>query len=141
MADIVTPQTRSRMMRAVRQKHTKPELEVRRLLRSLGLSYRISNSSLPGSPDIANRKRRWAVFVNGCYWHAHRSCRRTSGRLPESNQKWWLGKFSDNRRRDARKVRELRNKGFRVMIVWECQLTNSNAVAHRLGLMLGQQTR
>ena len=72
--DIVSAETRSQMMRAVGQKATRPELQVRRLLRELGVGYRVVNRDLPGSPDVANRRRRWAIFVNGCFWHGHRNC-------------------------------------------------------------------
>jgi DNA mismatch endonuclease (patch repair protein) len=105
-------------MGRVRQAGTKAELEIGAALRTLGLFYRKNVRSLPGSPDFANRSARWAVFVNGCYWHHHKGCRRAT--VPKSNRDFWLGKFAANRRRDARALRELRRMGFRVVLVWEC---------------------
>lgn len=111
---------RSALMARVRQKGTKPEIEVARALRSLGLFYRMNVRSLPGSPDFANKKRRWAIFVNGCYWHHHTGCRRAA--VPKSNAEFWRKKFRDNRARDARAIRALKNAGYRVVLVWECDV-------------------
>ena len=77
--DTVTPEVRSRIMKAVKQRGTGPELAVRALLSDLGVSYRVNNRKYPGSPDIVNRKRNWAIFVHGCFWHGHRSCVKTRG--------------------------------------------------------------
>ena len=126
LMDIVSPACRSRMMKSVKQRHTAPELIVRQTLRQLGVAYRVHNRSLPGSPDIANRSRKWAIFVNGCFWHGHRNCPKTvsgrAGRIPESNRLFWQTKLVANRRRDAQKILELRSLGFRVKVIWECQL-------------------
>lgn len=110
----------SRRMAGVRQKGTQIETTVATLLRQLGLSYRKNVSSLPGSPDFANRKRRWAIFVNGCFWHHHRRCKRAT--VPKANAEFWLEKFERNRSRDAQKIVALRRMGFRVVILWECRL-------------------
>lgn len=138
--DIVSQEKRSAMMRAVRQKDTPPELAVRRMLRSRGLSYRVRNRDLPGSPDIANRKRRWAVFVHGCFWHGHRNCAKTkggsSGRIPSRNREFWLEKVKANRARDARAVEELQALGFQVLVVWECELADPGGVEARLAEVL-----
>ncbi len=134
--DIVSPDKRSEMMRAVAQQGTPPEMAVRGILRGLGVGYRIHNRDLPGSPDIANRSRRWAVFVNGCFWHGHKNCEKTKGgrtsRIPRKNAGFWQEKLVANRRRDARKCRELRRQGFDVLIVWECQLRAPEPVRERL---------
>lgn len=134
--DIVPPATRSKMMRAVGQRGTEPEMVVRSILRSLGVSYRVNCRSLPGSPDISNRKRGWAVFVNGCFWHGHRNCSKTKGgssfRVPEGNRRYWAEKFEQNRRRDATKCRELRSLGLRVAIVWECEFSCPGRLEDRL---------
>jgi DNA mismatch endonuclease, patch repair protein len=134
--DIVSPQIRSRMMAAVGQKDTRTEMAVRRILHALGIRYRIRNRDLPGSPDIANRAGRWAVFVNGCFWHGHKNCRKTkstsSARVPKTRADFWSEKLVANRARDAKRCRELRRMGYRVMIVWECNL----ALAEELGLRL-----
>ena len=140
MSDSVTTETRSRIMRAVGQRDTSAELAVRRLLRGLGLHYRVKNRDLPGSPDIANRCHRWAVFVNGCFWHGHRNCPKTKSgrreRIPASNRSYWGPKIAENRSRDARKCRELRALGFRVMIVWECQLRDPYSLSSRISKRL-----
>lgn len=140
MSDIVTKRVRSRMMRAVSQRDTEPELVVRRILTSLGLRYRVHGRGLPGSPDAANRKRGWAVFVNGCFWHGHRNCRKTKSgrkeRVPASNGSYWGPKIAENRARDARKCRELRAMGFRVVIVWECELAHPDLLSQRLASRL-----
>ncbi len=134
--DIVSPETRSRMMKAVGQKDTKPELMVRRLLLQLGVRYRVRNRDLPGSPDVANRKRRWAVFVNGCFWHGHKNCRKTKAgrgiRVPRQNSQFWQTKLVDNRHRDARNCRDLRKLGYRTVVVWECELYDGAKVKRRL---------
>lgn len=99
--DIVAADVRSRMMRSVGQKNTKPELRVRHILYARGVRYRVSNRDLPGSPDIANRRRRWAVFVNGCFWHGHKGCSKTGGgrqfRTPVANYEYWNEKLASNR--------------------------------------------
>ncbi|WP_370098032.1 very short patch repair endonuclease [Bradyrhizobium yuanmingense] len=112
------PKTSARMAR-IRQRGTKIETIVATQLRDLGAHYRKNVKKLPGSPDFANRSKRWAIFVNGCFWHHHRGCLRAT--VPKSNRKFWIAKFRDNRRRDARCVTRLRREGYRVIIIWECQ--------------------
>ncbi|MFC2171388.1 very short patch repair endonuclease [Acidobacteriota bacterium] len=140
MVDIVSKEVRSHIMRSVKQRDTKPELAVRRVLKQLGNSYRIRNNDLAGSPDLANRKHRWAIFVNGCFWHGHRNCRKTKSgsgsRIPRHNNVFWQEKLVGNRRRDARKCRELRSTGFLVMIVWECELYDEEKLKTRLRRLL-----
>ena len=122
---------RSALMGRVRQRGTKPEIEVAAALRSLGASYRLNVRSLPGSPDFANKSKKWAVFVHGCFWHRHTGCRRAT--TPTNNREFWLEKFAANRRRDARSIRALRAMGFRVAIVWECR---AKSPAERLSKIL-----
>jgi DNA mismatch endonuclease (patch repair protein) len=112
-------------MGRVRQRGTKPEIEVAAALRALGARYRLNVKSLPGSPDFANKTRKWAVFVHGCFWHRHRGCHRAT--TPTNNRDFWLEKFAANRRRDARSIRALRAMGYRVAIVWECDAKTSAA--------------
>jgi DNA mismatch endonuclease, patch repair protein len=141
--DVVSPRIRSRIMRAVGQEDTSAELRVRRMLNMLGLRYRVRNRDLPGSPDIANRSRGWAIFVNGCFWHGHKNCPKTKSgrapRVPESNREYWEPKLSANRSRDARKIRELRERGLLVVLVWECRLRDPERVAGRLQRLLGDR--
>lgn len=109
----------------IRQKDTTPERLVRALLAGMGLRFRVRNRDLPGSPDIANRSRRWAVFVHGCFWHAHAGCKRAT--VPKRNRAFWVAKFDANVRRDAAAVAELRRRGFRVAVVWECEVERNPA--------------
>ncbi|HEX6097275.1 MAG TPA: very short patch repair endonuclease [Thermoanaerobaculia bacterium] len=103
----------------IRQHGTSAELKVRKYLHALGHRYRVRNRDLPGSPDIANRTRKWAVFVNGCFWHRHAGCSRTT--TPTRNRQFWVDKFEANVRRDERVQSELRRLGFRVVVIWECE--------------------
>jgi DNA mismatch endonuclease, patch repair protein len=109
--------TSARMAR-VRQKATQPELLVGKALRALGHRYRSKNRDLPGSPDFANRKARWAVFVHGCFWHRH-GCSATT--TPGRNREFWQAKFERNVARDQQAVEALRARGFRVLVIWECE--------------------
>src|ERR1700674_5066845 len=113
---------RSALMARVRQRGTAAELVVASALRSLGASYRLNVRTLPGSPDFANRTRRWAVFVHGCFWHRHAGCVRAT--VPKTNKKFWQTKFAANRVRDRRAIRMLRRSGYRVIVVWECEVEN-----------------
>jgi DNA mismatch endonuclease Vsr len=119
MSSLTPSPTTSFRMARVRQKGTKIETIVGEVLRSHGLHYRRNVGQLPGSPDFANRTHKWAVFVNGCFWHRHTGCSKAT--IPKSNTEFWTTKFRANRTRDARAIRLLRKEGFRVVIVWECQ--------------------
>jgi DNA mismatch endonuclease Vsr len=112
------PETSARMAR-IRQKGTNIEAIVATILRELCLRYRKNVKKLPGSPDFANNTGRWAIFVNGCFWHHHAGCLKAT--VPKTNRKFWIAKFRENRRRDARSVTRLRRAGFRVIVIWECQ--------------------
>lgn len=106
-------------MAGIRQKGTRIESLVASVLRDFGLRYRKNVKQLPGSPDFANRSGRWAIFVNGCFWHHHTGCRKAT--IPKSNTVFWKEKFAENQRRDARAIRALRREGYRVVTIWECQ--------------------
>jgi len=132
MPDRLTPEQRSRNMRAVRSKATKPEVLVRRWLWSHGYRYRLNVRSVPGSADIVMRKYRTAIFVNGCFWHQHR-IRLESGEevpckgatVPKSRVDFWTAKFAANRARDERNYQALQAAGWQVIVLWECQLKPS----------------
>jgi DNA (cytosine-5)-methyltransferase 1 len=126
----LTTVDRSRLMSRVRQKNTTLEVEVRHLVHSLGFRFRINGKGLPGSPDLVNRKSRWAIFVHGCYWHAHEGCH--LWKIPANNRQFWEQKFRDNRRRDLRNVEELENLGYKVLVVWQCELADREALTARL---------
>jgi DNA mismatch endonuclease (patch repair protein) len=113
-------------MARVRQRGTAPELVVRHVASLFGLRYRVRNSDLPGSPDLANRSRKFAVFVHGCYWHRHAGCRQTT--TPKMNVAFWKAKFARNVERDAVAARALREIGYEVVTVWECETRNQARV-------------
>jgi len=121
-------------MQANRGKNTKPELEVRRLLREAGYpGYRLHWKKAPGHPDIAYPGRKVAIFVNGCYWHR---CPHCNPPMPRSNAEFWTAKFATNQERDLRKTAELAKQGWRVITVWECQIYADREAA--IGLILGE---
>ena len=120
----------SKRLSRIKQRDTGPELAVRRVLHQMGHRYLVRNRDLPGSPDIANRTRRWAIFVHGCFWHRHRHCSRTT--TPVRNAAFWATKFKANQRRDRRVTHELRVLGFKVYIIWECETTDLTALRGRL---------
>lgn len=129
-----TTAERSKIMAGVRRIGTTPELAVRDALRGLGVRFTTDNADLPGSPDLANRRRHFAVFVHGCFWHRHANCRRTT--TPSHNREFWSAKFEANVRRDRRVTRSLRRLGFRVIVVWECRTRNPVALSLRIRRLL-----
>ena len=132
---------RSRIMRAVKSKNTKPELLVRRLVHSLGYRYRLHRIGLPGKPDLVFPVRRKLIFVHGCFWHAH-SCKR-GARLPKTNRDYWKAKIRRNMTRDAEHLRGLKAGRWRVLTVWECETKDKRRLAVRIKRFLGpaSQTR
>ena len=126
---------RSALMARVRQRGTTPELVVAAVLRKLGFAYRRNVRALTGSPDFSNRKRGWAIYVQGCFWHHHTGCVRAT--VPKANEAFWRDKFTTNRRRDAKAIRTLRRKSFRVVVVWECETREVEPLTARLAKALG----
>lgn len=116
----MTPEQRHRCMAAIKGKDTKPEMIVRKYLFSRGLRYRVNNHKLPGSPDIVLRKYKTVVFVDGCFWHAHRGCKYY--RLPKSNVDFWRAKIARNIARDYVNNVDLELAGWRVIRIWECEI-------------------
>jgi len=121
---------RRRTMQAVKSKDTMPELIVRRLLHAKGYRYRLHNEALPGCPDLIFPARRKIIFIHGCFWHGH-NCQRGS-RVPKTNTEYWTNKVARNRSRDLRARQELRIRGWKILYVWECELTNPAAILKRL---------
>ena len=120
MAEKLSPDQRSENMRKVRGRNTKPEVMVRCLLHRLGYRFRLHRRDLPGSPDIVLPKYKTVVFVHGCFWHGH-SCRKGTLR-PVTNAEFWARKIDGNIQRDQRNYAALRELGWRVLVVWQCQL-------------------
>ena len=123
MADVHSPETRSYNMSCIRGKNTKPEELVRKYLFAQGFRYRKNDAQLPGKPDIVLPKYKTVIFVNGCFWHAHEGCRYFI--WPKNNAEFWKKKIGGNIERDAKNQRLLTELGWRVIVVWECELKNS----------------
>lgn len=122
MADVMTPEQRSRCMAAVKGKDTKPEMIVRKYLFSRGMRFRVQVRKLPGTPDIVLPKYKTVIFVNGCFWHGHEDCKYF--RLPKSNVEFWKEKIERNIERDKESMQALFDLGWKVVRVWECELRN-----------------
>ena len=120
MADIISPERRSKNMSAIRSKDTKPEIYLRKLLFAEGYRYRIAEKSIQGHPDIVIRKYNTAIFVHGCFWHRHQGCKYAY--TPKSNVEFWQTKFDNNVKRDAVVGIELQERKIKCLIVWECTI-------------------
>lgn len=120
MVDIYSKKKRSAIMKSVRTKNTKPELILRKSLHRLGYRYRLHDRKLPCRPDIVLKKYSTVIFVNGCFWHGHKSCKASV--LPKTNTKFWERKILKNKERDRRCEDQLRKQGWTVIVVWECEL-------------------
>ena len=123
-------------MSRVRAKDTKPEMVVRRMLHAAGYRYRLHAHDLPGKPDLVFPARRKVVFINGCFWHRHRGC--ALARLPKSRIELWTEKLERNRERDERNVAALRELGWEVLTVWECEVRNPATLMPRVVAFLEQ---
>lgn len=133
---LTTPPTpfRSSLMKKVRQRDTRPEIVVRRTAHTLGYRFRLHRRDLPGSPDLVFPRHTVAVFVHGCFWHRHPGCRYAS--TPKNNSEFWNDKFRRNVERDARKESELRDLGWRVLVIWECETRDPEGLGRRLSASL-----
>lgn len=118
--DIVTPEQRSKNMAAIRSKDTKPEVYFRKLLFAKGYRYSLNSTKVPGHSDIYLRKYNTAVFIHGCFWHRHEGCK--FAYMPKSRIEFWQNKFEANRKRDFVVRNELREKGIKCLVVWECSV-------------------
>ncbi|MCM1308557.1 MAG: very short patch repair endonuclease [Butyrivibrio sp.] len=116
--DIKSPEERSKNMAAIRSKNTKPEIYFRKLLFAQGYRYSLNSKKIPGHPDIYLRKYNTAVFIHGCFWHRHSGCQYAY--MPKSRVEFWQKKFEANINRDNVVRMELRGKGIKCLIVWEC---------------------
>ena len=116
----MTPEQRHKCMAAVKGKDTKPEMLVRRYIHAAGYRYGLHNKKLPGKPDIVLRRLKTVIFIHGCFWHGHENCKYF--RLPKTDVEFWQTKIARNRERDAHVMEQLQALGWRVIIVWECEL-------------------
>lgn len=136
MADTMTPGERSKRMARVRGKNTRPELLVRRLIHHMGYRFRLHRKDLPGKPDLVFPRYRSVIFVHGCFWHRHPSPDCPLARLPKSRLDFWEAKLAANRDRDLRVQQALASAGWKVFIVWECELRNNEQSRNNIRLFL-----
>jgi len=137
LTDTLNQAERSERMSRVRGKDSVAEMRLRRLIHGMGYRYRLHIGSLPGKPDLVFSSRKAVIFMHGCFWHRHDGCR--LARLPKSRVAFWLDKLEANRRRDAVNLDRLRELGWRILVIWECQMQASDLteVSNRVRLFLG----
>ena len=129
MSDIFSKSKRSEIMSRISGRETKPEIEVRKFLFAHGFRYRKNDKRYPGKPDIVLPKYRTVIFVHGCFWHGH-SC--PAGKLPETNRDFWENKIAKNIQRDEKNVEALKEMGWNVIVIWQCEIKNKRCKAERL---------
>lgn len=135
MTDTVSRGRRSWIMSQVKGKDTAPELFVRSLVHRLGYRFRLHRRELPGAPDLVFMSRRKVIFVHGCFWHGHHCAR--GDRQPKSNSDYWKRKIGKNKERDRSHRKKLRDLGWDVLVIWECQLQNEEEVSALVKRFLG----
>lgn len=123
-------EARARIMRAVKDRDTKPEMIVRRLVHGMGYRYRLHRKDLPGKPDLVFPRRQKIIFVHGCFWHQH-ECRRGS-RVPKSNREYWKIKLQRNKQRDAFNKKKLEEMGWDTFVIWECETHAMDSLEKRI---------
>lgn len=123
MTDVVSPEVRSRMMSGIRGKDTQPEMLVRKALHRMGFRYRLHDKKLPGHPDLVFPKYRAVIFVHGCFWHGH-DCRYF--KWPKTRPDFWRNKIEGNQERDTRNIKKLEESGWRILVIWECELREAD---------------
>jgi DNA mismatch endonuclease (patch repair protein) len=132
MADTLTKAERSERMGRIRNKDTKSEMRVRKIVHGMGYRYRLHKANLPGKPDLVFAGRKKVIFVHGCFWHRHPEPSCPLARLPKSKLDFWVPKLEANRQRDEANVRELEQAGWAVLTIWECQLKNEKELKSRI---------
>ena len=125
MADVHDKKTRSYNMSRIRSQNTKPELLVRKFLHANGFRYSLNNKKLPGKPDIVLTKYKTIIFIHGCFWHGHKSCKYFV--VPKTRTKWWTDKINRNKANDEKAVRALKKDGWKIITLWECKLKPAKA--------------
>jgi DNA mismatch endonuclease, patch repair protein len=133
--DIVTPDKRSALMAGIRNKNTRPEIAVRRAAHSLGYRFRLHRRDLPGHPDIVFPSLKKIILVHGCFWHRHHECKYAY--RPKSNTDFWEAKFARTIERDSCNIEKLELLGWRLLMIWECETFDSDALKKRLKSFLG----
>jgi DNA mismatch endonuclease (patch repair protein) len=139
MTDNLTRAQRSERMSRIKGRDTKPEMIVRRLVHGLGYRYRLHVGQLPGRPDLVFRSRRRVIFVHGCFWHRHTDPACRLARLPKSRLDFWKPKLEANASRDATNQTRLGVLGWRVLVVWECETADQDALRSRIESFIGEE--
>lgn len=127
MVDTLTPEQRSDLMSRIRAKNTKPEMFVRSVVHGMGYRYRLHRRDLPGTPDLVFPSRKKVIFMHGCFWHYHDDPDCKLARIPKSNQDFWKPKLEGNRNRDQKNEAKLRELGWEVFVIWECQIRRKDS--------------
>ena len=138
MTDNLSRADRAKCMSRIRSRDTKPELIVRSMLHSEGFRYRLHRRGMPGCPDIILARYRVAVFIHGCFWHWHPDPNCPIASLPKSNVDYWLPKLTRTRNRDLENISQLEKEGWRVSVIWECQLADREKVLRDFRKLLEQ---
>lgn len=121
-------------MSKIRSKDTKPEIIVRKILSKLKIKYRLHNSKLPGKPDIVISQRKIIIFINGCFWHQHKNCKKQA--MPKANKKYWEKKLQRNIEKQKKDIKKLKRMGWKVFIAWECETGNTKELTQTLSKIL-----
>ena len=124
--------TRSENMRRIRSKNTKPEMIIRQLIHSMGYRYRLHRKDLPGKPDLVFPSRKAVIFVHGCFWHQHSDLACKDAHIPKSNQDYWIPKLNINITRDKTHYEALNSLGWRVLVIWECEIQDNKDIAQKI---------
>lgn len=130
MTDVLTRKQRKYCMSRIRGKDTIPEIAVRRLVHRLGYRFRLHNRELPGCPDIVLPRHKKVIFVHGCFWHMHKC--RYGKVIPQTRKKFWQTKRQANVARDRKNIKELKTLGWKVLVLWECQIRNTPKLSTRI---------
>ncbi len=128
--DTISKDHRSWNMSRIRSKNTTPELRVRKILHKAGYRYSLYNKNLPSKPDLVLRKYRLVVFVNGCFWHCHKGCKRSN--IPKTNRKYWINKIARNIAKISQSRKALKKLGWSSVVIWECQTKDANKILRLL---------
>ena len=131
---VVVDPVRRKIMQSVGRTNTHPEIIVRRLVHALGYRFRLHRRGLPGTPDIVLPRHHAVIFVHGCFWHRHKGCPKAS--MPKSRIDYWSQKFASNVRRDEKAISELTEMGWRVLVVWECEIKTVDTLSERMKVFL-----
>lgn len=132
--DNLTREQRKLCMTKIKSKNTKPEIAVRKILTKFSARYRLHNSKLAGKPDIVITKAKKIIFINGCFWHQHKNCKKQA--MPKVNKKYWEPKLQRNIEKQERDIKLLKKQGWKVYKIWECQTSDKNKLAQKISKIL-----